>query len=305
MQIVLKPNCDKHVIIDLLQIINYKYIIQIQILWSIEMNSKRLLIFAFGLIFIVIASVAIVKLARIEKDAPVAADTDDTLPSAAVSDRVSDSDDNGVSSDESEDIDGTASDTALSLSDNDYSCFDNSCFIGNSRVEALKDYGVLTNCDVFASVGLNIRTVYTEAAPGRSLPISEDIRYGNYDKFFILFGDNEIGWPYQSVFLDEYGDFIDHVHEAQPNADIYIMSILPISKTAEASNNYGYNNSNIDALNGKLRVLAADHNAVFLNPAEVIKDSDGALPESASTDGIHFGKSYCITWADYLKSHIS
>ena len=29
----------------------------------------------------------------------------------------------------------------------------------------------------------------------------------------------------------------------------------------------------------------------------------GALPEEASTDGVHLNKEYCLKWLDYLKSH--
>ena len=42
----------------------------------------------------------------------------------------------------------------------------------------------------------------------------------------------------------------------------------------------------------------------YLNVAEVFKDADGCLPNSASPkDGIHFGSSWYRTWFDYLRTH--
>lgn len=45
-----------------------------------------------------------------------------------------------------------------------------------------------------------------------------------------MFGLNEASWPYSEVFIDEYGDIIDEARAINPNAIIYIQSILPVTK---------------------------------------------------------------------------
>ena len=66
----------------------------------------------------------------------------------------------------------------------------------------------------------------------------------------------------------------------QPDAKIYIQSILPVNSKAIKTNKV-FTNDNVDV-------------------GSVMKASNGALPEDASTDGIHLVHSYCQKWLDYL-----
>ena len=52
-----------------------------------------------------------------------------------------------------------------------------------------------------------------------------------------------------------------------------------------------------------LKDIAKDKNAVYLDVASVMTDSDGNLPNEAATDGIHPGSKYYQKWADYLKEN--
>lgn len=188
--------------------------------------------------------------------------------------------------------------------DRDYSCFDDCAFVGNSRVETIREYGILPNAAIFAKVGLDIRTVYTKSLQGSSVPVIDELNSGSYSKVFLMFGDNEIGWPYLNVFIEEYGRLVDEVAKRQPRAEIYLQSILPISASASRKKVDGLTNEKIDELNAMIKQLAADKGVHYINPAQAFKDSEGCLPESAASDGIHFGKKYCYIWLDYLKEHM-
>ena len=41
----------------------------------------------------------------------------------------------------------------------------------------------------------------------------------------------------------------------------------------------------------------------YLDVQTVLVNSEGYLPEEASSDGIHLGKSYCEKWLEYLKNN--
>ncbi len=184
----------------------------------------------------------------------------------------------------------------------DYSCFDDCAFIGNSRVLDLKNYGLAKN--VYASVGLNVNTVYTAKTPGSDVPIIDELNGKHFSKIFLMFGDNECGWPNTGVFISKYADIIDTVKEKVPEAEIYIQSVLPISRAADAKNEYGCNMQAINKINDALRQLAADKGVNFINPAAAMTDSDGFLPDEAASDGIHLRKKYCRIWMNYLADNM-
>lgn len=184
----------------------------------------------------------------------------------------------------------------------DYSCFDDCAFIGNSRVLDLKNYGLAKN--VYAAVGLNVNTVFTVKASGSDVPIIDELNGKHFSKIFLMFGDNECGWPNTSVFISKYADIIDAVRERVPEAEIYIQSVLPISRAADARNEYGCNMQAINKINDALRQLAADEGVHYIDVAASMTDSGGFLPDEAASDGVHLKKKYCRIWMNYIEENM-
>ncbi len=180
----------------------------------------------------------------------------------------------------------------------DYSYFDNCAFVGNSRVLDCKNYGLVDN--VYAVVGLNVDTVFTKSVSGSNVPVIDELNGKHFEKIYLMFGDNECGWPNTDEFIRRYAKVVDAVHERVPEAEIYLQSILPISKKASDENNYGCNNTTINNLNKKIEKLAADKGIHYIAPAEAMRGSDGALPPEAASDGVHLKKKYCEIWLNYL-----
>lgn len=185
----------------------------------------------------------------------------------------------------------------------DYSVFDHTAFIGNSRIDTFKDYGLLPNADYYSKVGLNIRNVYDESVFHGKTAL-QGLKTGSYDTVILVFGDNECAWPYTDVFIKEYSEFIDKVSAAQPHAKIYLQSVLPISKTASDSNKDEMNMQLIKAINVKIKKLAADKGVGYFGTPTGLTDAGGYLKADAASDGIHFGKKYCRLWIDYMKKYL-
>lgn len=189
----------------------------------------------------------------------------------------------------------------IRLEDGAYPCFDNALFLGNSRVETLAEYGLAPNADNFAKVGINIRTIYENTDGGAS--IFEKAGYGSYDKIILVFGDNECSWPYLDVFEKEYEELVNRLAVKQPGAKIYIQSVLPISKKAnedETNIKDGYTQENIEKINKVIKTVAENTNSVYLPAPEEFAADDGFMPDDAASDGVHFGKKYCLIWLEYL-----
>lgn len=190
----------------------------------------------------------------------------------------------------------------MTYHDMDYSCFDDCAFIGNSRVLDLKNYGLAEN--VYASVGLTVDTVFTEKASGSSVVIIDELKGKHFKKVFLMFGDNECGWPNTSVFIKRYAKVIAAVRERVPEAEIYLQSVLPISRAADTKNEYGCNNAAIKKVNEAIKQLAKDEGVRYINPAASMTDSQGFLPDEAASDGVHLRKKYCRIWLNYLADNM-
>lgn len=187
----------------------------------------------------------------------------------------------------------------------DDSYFDDAVFIGNSRTEGLKMYSGLTKSTFITEVGLTVDSIFTDycniSGGYKNLAFSE-LESREFGKVYIMLGMNELGWVYDDVFKEDYGKIIDRIREINPDAVIYIQSILPVSKWKD-SNDSTYTIANVDRLNARLRELADEKEVHYVDVAEGIMDEEGYLPYEATLDGVHLVPEYCVKWLDYLKTH--
>ncbi len=195
-----------------------------------------------------------------------------------------------------------ASETESTRKKGDYSCFDNCAFVGNSRTLDLKDYGLIKNA--YATIGANVSSVYTKAAPGKSVPIMDEIRKKHYEKYFLQFGENECGWTNTDIFIEKYAKIIEDIKAKDPGAEIYVQSIIPITASASLRAEDDCTNERIDLFNSLIEKLAADENVNFIDIGVPFRDENGCLPEEAAPDGMHINYKYCKVWLDYLADNI-
>ncbi len=180
----------------------------------------------------------------------------------------------------------------------------NSAMLGNSYLDGFVTYNVLPDMDCFYRVGLNVRTVFTKTMLNHEIPVIDELQNGkSYDRVFLIFGENELGWPNTQAFYDGYGEVIDAVRERQPEAAVYIQSILPVSQEVSEKNIDCTNNEQILKFNEMLKELAKEKDAIYLDVASVMMDENGNLPEDAAVDGIHPGSKYYKIWAEYLEDN--
>ena len=116
-----------------------------------------------------------------------------------------------------------------------------------------------------------------------------------------MLGINELGWVYPEVYVKKYEELVRTIRESQPQAVIYLQSILPVSAKKSAQGTF--RNERIDEYNQMVESIAQRLSVYYLPVREAMTDADGALPADAATDGIHLKKSYCVKWLDYLKTH--
>ena len=183
--------------------------------------------------------------------------------------------------------------------------FSDAIFIGDSRTQGFILYSGLTGTTAYADRGLSVESVFTKDViqiGDKKIPIMDALASTPFSKVYLMLGVNELGWPYSNVFQQKYQAVVQRIKEINPDAEIYVQSILPVSKSKSDGDKI-YNNPRITEYNQLIQEVAAEEEVYYLNVAEAVADEDGALPEDASTDGVHLNKPYCQKWLAYLKNH--
>lgn len=203
------------------------------------------------------------------------------------------------------------SDTLVPLSQTvslDY--FNDALFIGDSITSGIGEYKLLPNATVIAHTGINPSSmltspVYQTSEGSEGVTLLDAAKDVDARKIYVMIGANGISWIGKESFIGYYTQIVERLKEDHPDAIIYVQSILPVTRERSDSDPT-LSNLKIDDYNVSIQKMAEELNVYYLNVAEAIKDSNGALPSEASPkDGIHFGVSTYQKWFDYLMCHVA
>lgn len=183
--------------------------------------------------------------------------------------------------------------------------YGDSVFIGNSLVEALQVAGGESSAKYLAVKSLNVLDAMKKPFIGKSKrTIKEVLPEIQCNKVFVMFGVNELGWPYPKVFGDRYATLLASIKKLQPNATIYVQSILPCSKALAAQDKI-YKKENIKQFNEAIQEAAKKTGCEYVEVGSSVTGRDGYLPEDAAVDGMHLKKAYNRKWITYLYQQVS
>lgn len=178
--------------------------------------------------------------------------------------------------------------------------FDRSCMIGNSLVEGFFMWSGVSNMRYIYGTGAVIDNVLGTLDLS---PITlNDPDY--YQDIYLMFGLNEVGTNVNS-FVQNYKTLIDYIREHQTRANIYVISVTPVTQEVDADPNEVQNMERINAFNSALRQLCIDENCWYLDIYSLLVDEYGYLSSdyAFAGDGKHFEKSGYVAWANYMKTH--
>ncbi|WP_343209285.1 GDSL-type esterase/lipase family protein [Anaerolentibacter hominis] len=177
-------------------------------------------------------------------------------------------------------------------------------FVGDSRTNSLYVNTGFSTADFFTANGLNVDSAVNKDViklkNGKKGTVIKALDQGTkYDRIYIMLGVNELGWPYGDIFEERYEKLINKIKKVQPDAAIYIQSILPVTKS-RSDEDKTYNNKNVKKFNGYVKEVAENTDSIYLNVGKSVSNRSGALPEGAASDGIHLNKEYSEKWLKFL-----
>lgn len=184
--------------------------------------------------------------------------------------------------------------------------FSKAVFVGDSRTEGLVLYSGLPNINGFCYKGLTVNKLTSSAdiyvdGYGSGYTCYDAISLVPYDSYYCSFGINELGWVNIDVFIDYFNDLLDHIKSVNPDAVVYVQNILPISKSESDSTSI-FTQERINLFNEELLTMCQERkDVIYLDVASAVTDSEGYLPEEASSDGIHCNADYCKRIIQYIR----
>lgn len=186
------------------------------------------------------------------------------------------------------------------------SYFNDTVFIGDSRTEGLLIYSGVPNLNGFCYKGLSVDKLDSDESI--MLPGSDElytcydaISRTEFDNYYCMFGVNELGWVSPSVFVDEFSALVDHIFSVNPDAVVYVESILPVTEQSSSESDI-YTQERIDEYNELLLSMCKERkDVIYLDLAAAVSDDSGYLPDEASADGIHCSSDYCKRMIQYIR----
>lgn len=169
---------------------------------------------------------------------------------------------------------------------------DNIVFVGNSLIEGLR-LNSGSDAAFLSKGGINI--------DGLKSTIYNSLTYYDCDKVIVGFGSNEMGIFTKEQFIQSYQDLINHIRSINPNSEIIIMSIPPVTRGRSAEGDR-YNNENVKLYNTYLVELCEkDKDLVYLDNTPFFTD---ALNTEWSGDGLHLYDRIYKLWYEFIMKNI-
>lgn len=187
--------------------------------------------------------------------------------------------------------------------------FADAVFIGDSRTDGLRLYSGITGVDFLCYKGLTVFEVMKD----KPVILTSDGKEGvlqalaekEYAKVYLCLGLNELGYNNDQDFADAYAAMVDRVKEIQPEADVYIQTLIPVNAEVckKSRQPYYVTNEKIAVYNGILETIAAEKEVYRVDVREALSDENGELPADAGFDGVHLYRGGYEIWYEYLKTH--
>ncbi|MDE7112951.1 MAG: acylhydrolase, partial [Acetatifactor sp.] len=186
--------------------------------------------------------------------------------------------------------------------------FADAVFIGDSRTVGLFEYGGLEEISTFyASTGLTVHKLFSSKivpVPGQKqkITVEEALTQNQFAKVYLMIGINEMGTGTPESFLEKYAECVAHIQELQPDAIIYLQSIMCVTDERSAQGDY-ITNEGIHIRNEGIAAMADDERIFYLDVNQSVCDETGAMTAGYTYDGVHLKAQYIALWKDYLKCH--
>ena len=120
------------------------------------------------------------------------------------------------------------------------------------------------------------------------------------DKIFVEGGVNSLDDLSVKQASALYLELITQIIDENPDSEIYLQSILPISKSSQSRK---LTNQHIIDMNEQIKNIADNYNLTYIDIYSLYV-KDGEMYPEYTKDGVHLKDEYMYIWADELYNYI-
>ena len=161
--------------------------------------------------------------------------------------------------------------------------YSKSVFIGDFVVSGISQFGFVADAQVISS-----NSMTSDKLTG----YLDNIVSQSPDSVYIMVGINDLNYgsrPVDDIYKYEK-EFIEAVKSALPSANVYVLSVLPVSQRFESSSKV--KQTNIDSLNGMFAENASTLGITYIDVASAFKDGSGYFGSSYTDSGYNLKSGY-------------
>jgi len=108
---------------------------------------------------------------------------------------------------------------------------------------------------------------------------------------FVLIGINDLGDGHGLDVMEQgYRELLQRLHTVAPDARLHVESLLPTRGP------YAHHNENVRRFNLRLRRLAVEFHAEYLDLHALLVDDQGELKAECTREGLHLNERGCQIW---------
>ena len=130
---------------------------------------------------------------------------------------------------------------------------------------------------------------------------TEMVGYMSPKKVFIMAGINSMHSNSVATVAEQYKKLLMAIESEVPKAEIYVHSVLPVSKKKEKE---VVNNRDISSLNNLLEEYAKEQGYVYIDLYSLMVSSEGELDSELTTDGLHLNQKGNELWNNLIEDYV-
>ncbi len=178
-------------------------------------------------------------------------------------------------------------------------------FLGDSVVYSMGKNGDLDAKNVYSADTLTLDTYKdTYVTVGGSQVHFLSAVNGAECPIYLMFGTDSLAENTPEEAADRFSTLLNAVKNAAPAADIFVLSVPPVTDAAESAEP-ALRNSSIDAYNSMLLAMANSADVYFVDSNTALKNSENKLDAAnAMEDGIRLSESGAKKLLDYVLCHV-
>lgn len=179
-------------------------------------------------------------------------------------------------------------------------------FLGDANIYRFGQMGLLQEKCYYSSENLTLDNYETEDIVfegARDKKMLSKIRAASCP-IYLLFGTESLSTKTPLEASEQFHEMLNKVRAAAPEAEIFVLSIPPVTAAAETGEGHILN-SDIDAYNSLLLEIANQENVYFVDTNTALKNNESKLDaDKAQEDGIHLTAEGGQVLLNYVLCHV-